>query len=274
MTFPVEFNLFGHRLHPHPVMEAIAYVTGSQLYFWLRRRDKRASPGVRPIVPIEANLWLIVGCVFGALVGAKLLALTEHVRLISDQVRAGHYAALIGGKTIVGGLLGGWIGVELAKKAVDIRQSTGDLFVFPLVLGIAIGRIGCFLTGLEDGTHGVATSLPWAIDFGDGVPRHPTQLYEIGFLILLGVALAWRPTRRAAAGERFRLFLLGYLGFRVAVEFIKPVERNLLGLSAIQWASAIGCAVSAVQLWKLRHYRNASELKPEESAAAEPEVRS
>ena len=74
MTFPVYFNVFGHRLHPHPAMEVIAYATGSQLYFFLRRRWKKDG-GPRPT--LEQNLWLIVGCVFGALIGSKVLAWLE-----------------------------------------------------------------------------------------------------------------------------------------------------------------------------------------------------
>ena len=71
------------------------------------------------------------------------------------------------------------------KRYIGLRTSTGDLYSIPLALGIAIGRIGCFLTGLSDNTYGIPTSLPWAINFGDGIPRHPTQLYEILFLLCL-----------------------------------------------------------------------------------------
>ena len=94
-------------------------------------------------------------------------------------------ASLIGGKTIVGALTGGLIAVELLKRYIGLRHSTGDLYAIPLALGIAIGRIGCFLTGLPDNTYGTPARLPWAVDFGDGIPRHPTQLYEIAFLLLL-----------------------------------------------------------------------------------------
>jgi len=138
--------------------------------------------------------------------------------------------------------------MEITKKFLGVAHSTGDAFVFPLILGIAVGRIGCFLTGLPDHTHGVHTNLPWAVDFGDG-PRHPTQLYEIAFLLLLGVALLIR-TRRGPMwnGQLFRLFMLGYLAFRFAVEFIKPSDKPWLGLSAIQVASAIGAALCARSL--------------------------
>ena len=77
--------------------------------------------------------------------------------------------------------------------------------------------------------------------FGDG-PRHPTQLYEIAFLIVLGIALLLRMRHSHENGRLFRLFMLGYLAFRFAVEFIKPVYNPYLGLSAIQIACLVGSA--------------------------------
>jgi len=109
------------------------------------------------------------------------------------------------------------------------------LFVFPLIIGMAIGRIGCFLTGLADHTYGVATSLPWGIDFGDGIRRHPTQLYEIVFLLALGSVLLVVRRRLTESGDLFKLFMVAYLGWRFAIGFIQ-LEIPLAGLSAIQWA--------------------------------------
>jgi phosphatidylglycerol:prolipoprotein diacylglycerol transferase len=164
----------------------------------------------------------------------------------------------MGGKTIVGALIFGLISVELFKRYIGVRQSTGDLYAIPLALGIAIGRIGCFLTGLSDNTYGTPTNLPWAIDFGDGIPRHPTQLYEIVFLLLLipilykivilSGAEASRSETSAESkdpyphhslflpGDAFKFFMIAYLSFRFLCDFIKPYPRILLGLGGIQWA--------------------------------------
>lgn len=79
--------------------------------------------------------------------------------------------------------------MELTKRWVGWKHSTGDDFVYPLILGMGLGRIGCFLTGLDDHTYGTATSWVTGVDFGDGVLRHPTQLYEIVFLIVLALLL-------------------------------------------------------------------------------------
>jgi phosphatidylglycerol:prolipoprotein diacylglycerol transferase len=241
MTFPVDVNFFGFHPHPHAVFEVLAYACGFQLYLFLRRRWPRAE------VPLEKNMWLIVGCVFGALVGSKLLAWLESP--LEYWRNREHLTALLGGKTIVGGLLGGWVGVELAKRRLGIAHSTGDVYVFPLALGMSIGRIGCFMTGLADHTYGVHTSLPWAVDFGDG-PRHPTQLYEIAFLVVLAAAVALRMRRPYENGVPFRLFMLGYLSFRFAVEFIKPVYNPYLGLSMIQLACLAGVVYCAASLMK------------------------
>lgn len=59
----------------------------------------------------------------------------------------------------------------MSSRWLGIRTSTGDLLALPLAVGITIGRIGCFLTGLSDGTFGRPSSLPWAVDFSDGI-RH------------------------------------------------------------------------------------------------------
>ena len=140
--------------------------------------------------------WIIVGCILGALAGSKGLSLLESLPEYRQQWNVTHDpVSWFGGKTMVGGLLGGWAGVEIAKKILRVAHSTGDLFVFPLIVGMCLGRVGCFLTGLPDHTYGNATSLPWGVDFGDG-PRHPTQLYEIAFLLLLGFALIFRADAR------------------------------------------------------------------------------
>jgi prolipoprotein diacylglyceryltransferase len=245
VTFPVYFHFFGHSLHAHLVMELLGYTAGSQLYFLLRKRSKL---GQRASLPLEANLWIIVGCIFGALAGSKSLALVESWPFYRAEWNASHDpAALFGGKTIVGGLLGGWAGVEIAKKILRVSHSTGDLFVFPLIVGMSLGRVGCFLTGLPDHTYGNFTSLPWGVDFGDG-PRHPTQLYEIAFLLLLGIALIFRTRRPFPSGRLFRLFLAGYLLFRFAIEFIKPRYHPYFGLSAIQVSCAAGLACLAATM--------------------------
>ena len=233
--FPALIPLpWGGTLHPHLVFDVLAYAAGFQLLRVLRRRQSTVPP-----TTTYAGLWLLAGAIFGAALGAKLLAWAEHPVVYFEPLANGQLHAWLGGKTVVGGLLGGWLGVKLAKWANGIERRTGDVFVWPLLAGMMIGRVGCFLTGLADMTHGVATALPWGVDFGDGVRRHPTQLYEIAFLALLGLAL-FALRRRLPTGGLFRCFLGSYLLWRFGVEWIKPSPKGYAGLSAIQWASGLG----------------------------------
>jgi len=167
----------GHYLiHPHVFFETLAYFIAFGAYLSLRRRF--GDPISTPI------RWaLIAAAVAGAALGSKLLFWLEDPQLTWHNLHNPAY--LEGGKTIVGALVFGLISVEIMKRYIGVRQSSGDLYAIPLAIGIAIGRIGCFLTGLSDNTYGIPTRLPWAVDFGDGIPRHPTQLYEIIFLLAL-----------------------------------------------------------------------------------------
>jgi phosphatidylglycerol:prolipoprotein diacylglycerol transferase len=129
--------------------------------------------------------------------------------------------------SVAGALAGGIIGVELYKLARGIRGSTGAIWVGPLALGIAVGRWGCLFAGLPDETYGTPTGLPWGVDLGDGVMRHPVQVYEslamLGFLAVYLAALA----RRAAwtQSRAFYLFVLFYAAQRFVWEFLKPYPR-------------------------------------------------
>lgn len=223
-------------LSPHPalhtVFETLGYIVGYALY----RRTRNASGDFLS----DDRRWLIIAAgAVGALFGSRILGLLEVIPFSQISWRT---LLLPGGKTIVGGLLGGWIAVEITKRFSRISHSTGDLFAIPLCVGIAIGRIGCFLAGLADDTYGKATALPWAIDFGDGVRRHPTQLYEILFLALLAAILHRYNARPHPQGLTFRLFLAAYLIWRLLIDFLKPQPVHY-GLNFIQWSCLAGLVV-------------------------------
>jgi phosphatidylglycerol---prolipoprotein diacylglyceryl transferase len=228
----------------HGLFEALALALGAAAY----RAAKRRAGGPGILAPGEFAV--AVGCVFGAAIGNKAVFWIEMPHLFVQHWQTP--TVLFGGQSMVGGLLGGLIGVEIAKKLNGITRSTGDAFVFPVLLGLAIGRVGCFLAGLEDGTYGVATDLPWGIDFGDGIRRHPTQLYEIAFAGLLAWALArWRDRLADRPGLLFKFMLVAYLVWRLAIDTLKPVPYVYpLGLSGIQWVCLIGLVIYLPGVWR------------------------
>ena len=230
MRFPVNIPIGKSTVPVHFVCETLAYFLGYRYYVYLRKHKNDA-------ISSENRLIIFVGAAIGAFIGSHLIGVLENTVLLS------HFDLIyfMGNKTIVGGMLGGLIGVELTKKKIEVNVSSGDLMVYPLILAMTIGRIGCFLAGLEDGTYGVASKLPWAINFGDGIPRHPTNLYEILFWIALWVSL--EIVERSAPftdGAKFKIFLLSYLIFRFLDEFIKPDYFFSFGLSVIQLVCIAG----------------------------------
>lgn len=229
MSFPVYLHLGALQIHPHWFFETLAYAAAFRLYLTVRRYKGDALPDAD-------RWWVIAGATMGAAVGSKLLYWFEDPRLTLQHLH--DPAFLLGGKTIVGALAVALFSVELVKKQFEINTRTGDLFALPLCLGIAIGRVGCFLTGLEDHTAGIATSLPWGVNFGDAIPRHPTQLYEVLFVLALG-AFLWRQMNRPhVEGDLFKMFMVTYFAFRFLCDFLKPEVRVFARLSSIQWVCA------------------------------------
>ena len=241
--------------HPvwHPVMETLAYAAGFVVYRWQRARQGD--------VVDEPQRWTVLaGAAVGALLGSRILGLAEQWPTVLQAWRTERMPELLlspGGKTIVGGLLGGWLGVELVKKVSGIKRRTGDLFALPLCVGIAVGRIGCLLAGLADDTYGKPTTQPWAVNLGDGVGRHPVQVYEILFLVLLGIVVS-RPAK-LPEGARFRIFLGSYLAWRVVIDFLKP-QPLVDGMNSIQWCCVAGIVLlvlDEIRVWKGTHARAA-----------------
>ena len=232
--------MFGSRLAYSVCMILATLVAGSLL--------RRSQSGLR----LSGLQKLGIG--LGGLIGATFAAKVPFV------LAAGPDAGLLGawlsdGKTVLWALVGGYLGVEVAKWSLDVRESTGDTFVIPLALAIAIGRIGCFLYGC---CFGIPTDGAWGIrylaapDAGE-VLRHPTQLYELLFhltaaLVVWGFAnesktSAWR-------GNWMPTYLVSYAAFRYFSEYYRPEARLAGGLTFYQWSAlviALGFSVLLVR---------------------------
>ncbi len=246
MHFPIYLPLGPLHLPAHFVLETLAYFVGFRLYVELRRRGA-------DVVHEETRWWVITAAAVGAAIGSKLLSILEDPAYLAAHWR--DPLQLMNGKTIVGGLIGGWIAVEICKRRLGERERTGDLFVLPLCVGMAIGRVGCFLTGPSDHTFGAASSVPWAIDCGDGIRRHPLPLYEILFLLALA-GLLWRVLSRPHVnGDTFKMFMCAYMGWRFVTEFLKDRDPLVLGITAIQWAclGVLSFYLPDIWRWLRRH---------------------
>jgi phosphatidylglycerol:prolipoprotein diacylglycerol transferase len=185
---------------------------------------------------------LFLGAFCGSFLGAKLPYLLFNA--LHNVPDAGLFDS---GKTILGGMVGGYFGVEAVKFALEIKVKTGDSFAVPVAASIAVGRLACFFGGC---CFGIPTSLPWAVRFGDGIPRHPTQIYEFFFHGGMAVLLWNLRERGLFQRQLIKLYILSYLVYRFLTEFIRPEPRVLQGLTPYQLA-ALAMIPLFAWLWRL-----------------------
>lgn len=158
-------------------------------------------------------------------------------------------------RSVEGGLAGGVLAIEVLKARAGIRGSTGVRFAAPLAAAIAVGRIGCFFAGRDDFTYGIPTALPWGVDLGDGIRRHPVQLYEAA--VMLAFVVTFLVLRRRghplAIRHGFYLFIGVYAAQRFVWEFLKPYGTivgpfntfHLLSAALLTYAILFPCATHA-----------------------------
>ncbi len=193
----------------HRYADALAW--GSALASgWIVSRWRLAE--ARAKFPRRRGYVIALG--IGAIVGAYLAGTLPS--LLQGQGSLSH--------SVAGALAGAIFAVEIYKAANGIRGSTGAVFVAPFTVGIIFGRFGCLFSGLADGTYGTSTTLPWGVDLGDGVARHPVQIYEsLMMLGFLGMYLEGVARRRQWAIEYgFYWMAIVYGAQRFVWEFLKP----------------------------------------------------
>ncbi len=199
----------GGALLVHSLFDVLALLAALAVFRWV----PIAAPAA-PAQPWQSHPLYLALASLGATVGAYLAGSANLWLTGIDGL----------GRSIEGALAGGILAVEALKALAGLRGSTGLRFVAPLAAAVVVGRIGCFLAGLEDMTYGTATSLPWGVDFGDGIPRHPVQLYESAAMaIFLGAfLLAARRNNEFVLRTGFYLFIGVYAAQRFLWEFLKP----------------------------------------------------
>ncbi len=181
LKFPV---LLFDRVPLHMVLETLSYFVGFRYFVYLRSKQGDN-------IDQSNRLWILIGATFGALLGTRILGLLEAgPKLFTvEKPLEVWLLALFSSKTIVGGLLGGLLGVEGIKKIIGEKSSSGDLFTYPLILAMMIGRFGCFSMGVFEPTYGVETTFFTGMDLGDGLLRHPVALYEVLYLGLFWIVI-------------------------------------------------------------------------------------
>lgn len=230
---PTLFHIGGVAIGTHDFFIVLGVVAAAALFAHEARRQQLSS---------DALWWVVGGALVTGAVFAKASVIWRYVG--ASPHRSFVDLWLYGGKSVLGGLAGAYFGVLLTKRLLGYRVKTGDVFAPAVALGMAVGRVGCFLTEQV----GTATSLPWGIRVSPeaaaripqcpacvaGVRMHPSFLYEIGFQLLMLVVLLRLRGRVPVPGELFKIYLLGYGTFRFLVEFVRGNPDYLWGMSGSQ----------------------------------------
>ncbi len=216
---PVLFWVWSYPIPTHDFFVLLGVLAGVALVFHeARRRDM-----------LDDRLLLILaGSLVCGAAAARLSALWRYAAVAPDPSVVEFVTR--GGRSILGGLAGAYAGALVTKRLIGYPRPTGDVFAPAVALAMAIGRWGCFFTELP----GTPTTLPWAVRL-DGVPRHPSFLYESAFQGAMFCWLWWwgRPHVRVP-GDLFKIYLLAYAVFRFLVEFVRGNDVVWAGLTRPQ----------------------------------------
>lgn len=239
----------------HPLFDLVAWAcgaaTGYALYRW---RLKDAAEALAARTDPGYFFSLVAGAVVGAWLAGSLNTLRDAAPTLSHS--------------IAGAMVGAIVAVEIYKGVRGIRGSTGGVFVGSLAVGIIVGRFGCLFSGLADRTYGIPTSLPWAVDLGDGIGRHPVQLYESAAMaVFLAVYLIGLARRAPWAMRRgFYVAVAWYGAQRFLWEFLKPYPK-LIGPFNLFHLISLGLVVYGC-VWFMRDRRR--EADPQGRALSLP----
>jgi phosphatidylglycerol:prolipoprotein diacylglycerol transferase len=231
-------------------LTSLAYVVGALVFWWAARQKRLDTEGIG---------WLALAGFVGGAFGAKLTEwVLGHWNLFASQPLL-MLDPRTGGRALLGGLIFGWIAVEIAKWKLGIRRSTGDLFALALPAGEAVGRIGCHFNGC---CYGIGSTWFCAV-YQHGAWRVPTQLISAFIAFAIFAVLLFGRDKMAREGDLFKAYLLLYGGSRFAIEFLREREIAAVGLSLVQWVCLALALYGARGLWRSQRVRSGVRPSPE-----------
>ncbi|MGD9975900.1 MAG: prolipoprotein diacylglyceryl transferase [Desulfatirhabdiaceae bacterium] len=250
--YPILFRFGNISLFTYGLMLAIAFLTGIML-----AKKEAVRTGMDPDQIMDLSFYILIS----ALLGARIFyILTDIKRFIHDPVEI--IRIWNGGLVFYGGFIGAVIAaVIFMKKHSMPLLKTADIMAPGLVIGQAIGRIGCLFAGC---CYGKVCDLPWAITFHHpeslaplDIPLHPTQLYAVLAKTSIFVYLWLHRKKKRFDGELFWQYVFLYGLMRSAVEFFRGDFRGQTVMNVFSISQVIGLSLAllgAVMLaWLGRH---------------------
>jgi phosphatidylglycerol---prolipoprotein diacylglyceryl transferase len=256
---PVAIQLGPIAVRWYGLMYLLAFI----LFVWLGKIRARRNL-LTGWHPRDVDDMLFYG-VFGVILGGRLgyVLFYKPLYYLDHPLEILHVWA--GGMSFHGGFLGVLVALWFFARSRGKRWLEVTDFVAPLVpLGLAAGRLGNFINGELVGR---VTNVPWAMVFPqlDGLPRHPSQLYQLGLEgVLLFALLWWYAARQRPMGAVSVFFLVGYGAFRFIAEYAREPDVFLGflagGLTMGQWLSLPMILIGLVMMRMA--YRRADKAQP------------
>ncbi len=233
MTFvhnlnPAIFSVLGFEIRWYGLMYVLGFFI---VYFFLKFQIKKK---VLKMSEKQLDSFLIT-IVVGMLIGSRLFAVFVYNPAYYFANPLEIFMIWKGGLSFHGALLGlivaGWL---WCKKNKFSFLNICDLVVIPGALAQVFGRIGNFINGE---LYGKITNLPWAVQFpGAAGFRHPTQLYEALYNLIIFFAVLFYYKKNPKPGKTLGLFLVLYAVFRIIIEFFRDIP--MYGIMTMgQWLS-------------------------------------
>ncbi len=189
--------------------------------------------------------WIYFISLFSALLGAKVsFLLAEGWFYRHDSM------ALLSGRSITGGLLFGYLGVEIGKKLLGYSRATGDLFALIVPLSLALGRIGCLISGCCLGIFW--EKRWWTILDEAGRSRWPAPIVELLFNLVFFIGAATARKRGWHRGNLFHLYLIAYGVFRFSHEFLRDNKIVFWRLTGYHFFAVVLVGFGVVRYWQRR----------------------
>ncbi|HLC54999.1 MAG TPA: prolipoprotein diacylglyceryl transferase [Candidatus Nanoarchaeia archaeon] len=238
---PVALHLGPLEIRWYGIIFALGFLLA---YWYVQRQVKKKN------IVFDADSFFIY-IIIGAVIGARLFEVLFYSPSYYFSNPLQVFAVWKGGLSFHGGLLGGFLaGFWSCKKQNLSWKIVADLLAIPLALGLAFGRIANFINGE---LYGYPTALPWAVDFGDGIFRHPTQLYEsLKNFLIAGALFVIKQRKSLQSGMLFMLFFVMYGFIRFFIEFLKVPETSFAGLATGQWFSLIMVVIGIIGIRRLK----------------------
>ncbi len=217
---PVLFEIGGLTIYSYGVFVLLGFSAYTVVVFYEGRRRGQSWGEL---------LTLFLAALVGAALGSRVVwilmlgpepALLDFYTLFLPETVLFHYMGI---------LVGGYVGVVVAKMSMGLTHMVGDIFAPALMMTIV--RVGCFMGGC---CYGKPTDLPWAIEL-HGARRHPTQLYELFFQLAFFLLLWYLRDRMPRPGDLMKLYLGGYAIFRFFNEFWRVNPIAALGMTVPQF---------------------------------------